>query len=189
MASLLFRSIGLAALLACALPAAAATSAQAPVPREPSLLQPTRIVADADPTRPDLAARALAARRYASFWNSGDPALARAALAPGFIDRTLPPGRTQGLQGPLQASQTMRKAIPDLHCEIEQLVLAGDRAIVHLRFRGHFSGRFGDTQGRGQAIDFIATDIYRIGRDRIDENWHIEDNLSLLKQMGVIAGE
>ncbi|MGO4780720.1 ester cyclase, partial [Lysobacter sp. 2RAB21] len=59
--------------------------------------------------------------------------------------------------------------------------------IVHLRFGGHFTGRFGDTQGRGQTIDFVATDIYRIGRDRIDENWHIEDNLALLKQLGVLG--
>lgn len=92
-----------------------------------------------------------------------------------------------GLAGPLAASRTMRAAIPDLSCEIEQMIVAGERVVVHLRFRGHFTGRFGPVQGKGQAIDFIATDIYRIERGRIAENWHIEDNLTLLRELGIAA--
>jgi predicted ester cyclase len=128
-----------------------------------------------------------AALRYASFWNTGDEAFARQALAPDFIDRTLPPGRAQGVQGALDASRTFRAAVPDLDCSVEQLIVAGDRVVAHLHFRGHFSGRFGDRQGHGQPVDFIATDIYRIADGRIAENWHIEDNLTLLTQLGVVT--
>ena len=78
----------------------------------------------------------------------------------------------------------MRAAIPDLSCEIEQMLVAGDRVVTHLHFRGHFTGRFKDTQGRGQAIDFIATDIYRVAGGRITDNWHLEDNLTALQQLG-----
>jgi len=53
----------------------------------------------------------------------------------------------------------MHAAIPDSRCEIEQMIVAGDRVVVHLHFRGHFTGRFKQTQGQGQAIDFVATDI------------------------------
>jgi predicted ester cyclase len=81
----------------------------------------------------------------------------------------------------------MRAAIPDLRCEIEQMIVAEDRVITHLRFRGHFTGRFGQIQGQGQTINFIATDIYRIADARIAENWHIEDNLTLQQQLGLIA--
>ena len=108
-------------------------------------------------------------------------------LAPDFTDRTLPVGRAQGIAGPLAASQMMRAAVPDLRCDIEQMVVAGDRVVVHLRFRGHFTGLFKQTQGQGQVIDFIATDIYRIANARIADNWHIEDNLTLLQQLGVVA--
>lgn len=181
------RRAGLALLLATALPLANAAAPAQPGTTSAALPKAAVVISDTPLTRPATATRILAARRYAGFWNNGDPALARGALAPAFADRTLPAGRAQGLNGPLQASKTMRQAIPDLSCEVEQLILAGDRAVVHLRFRGHFSGRFGDLQGQGQAIDFVATDIYRIGRDRIDENWHIEDNVVLLGQMGVIG--
>lgn len=140
-----------------------------------------------DPSLPAAQAEAniLAARRYASFWNSGEEALARAALAPGFTDRTLPPGRAQGLPGPLAASAFVRAAVPDMRADIEQLIASGDRVVLHLRFRGHFTGSFKGVQGKGQAIDFIATDIYRIADGRIADNWHIEDNLAFLRQLGV----
>ncbi|KQV54002.1 MULTISPECIES: ester cyclase [unclassified Duganella] len=154
---------------------------------DPQLVRPrTQFV---DPSLPAALAEAsvLAARRYASFWNSGDEAMARAALAPGFTDRTLPPGRAQGLPGPLAASAFVRGAVPDMRADIKQLIVSGDRAVVHLRFRGHFTGSFKGVQGRGQAIDFIATDIYRIAGGRITDNWHIEDNLAFLRQLGVLA--
>lgn len=80
----------------------------------------------------------------------------------------------------------MRAAIPDLRCEIEQMIVAGDRVVTHLRFRDCFTGRFGQIQGQGQAINFISTDIYRIADGHVAENWHIEDNLTLQQQLGLI---
>jgi predicted ester cyclase len=135
----------------------------------------------------DSAAVLLAARRYAAFWNSGDESLAAAALAPGFIDRTLPPGRSQGPGGPLEASKVFRAAVPDLTAAIEDIVVADDRAAVHYRFRGRFTGRFGDVQGQGQTVDFQAFDLYRVRDGRITDNWHLEDNLILLRQLGLSA--
>jgi predicted ester cyclase len=151
------------------------------------LIEPHSLIVDRSLTRAQINSQVIAARRYDTFWNTGNEELARAALAPNFIDSTLPIGRTQGLAGPLAASKQMRAAIPDLSCEIEQMIVAGDRVVAHLRFRGHFTGHFGQTQGHGQMINFIATDIYRIVDGRIAENWHIEDNLTLQQQLGLIG--
>jgi hypothetical protein len=35
-------------------------------------------------------------------------------------------------------------------------------------------------------IDFQAFDLYRVQDAKIVENWHLEDNLTLFKQLGVI---
>lgn len=134
----------------------------------------------------------LAARRYAAFWQSGDPALARQALADDFIDRILPAGRPQGPAGPLQASQVFHAAVPDLQVTIEDMLVAGDRVTLRLHFTGRFTGVFptpqGSLQGQGQAIDFYAFDLYRVNaQGRISDNWHLEDNLTLLRQLGVLA--
>src|SRR5712671_3071962 len=152
-----------------------------------ALIEPHSLIFDRSLPRAQVDSQVIAARRYDAFWNTGDEALARAALTPNFIDSTLPAGRPQGLAGPLAASKLMRAAIPDLSCEIEQMIVAGDRVVAHLRFRGHFTGRFGQTRGHGQTINFIATDIYRITDGHIAENWHLEDNLAFQQQLGLIG--
>ncbi|MEG0883303.1 MAG: ester cyclase [Janthinobacterium sp.] len=134
----------------------------------------------------------LAARRYAAFWQSGDPALTRLALADDFTDRSLPAGRPQGLAGPLQASQVFHAAVPDLQVAIDDMLVAGDRVTLRLHFTGHFTGFFptpqGEVRGKGQAIDFYAFDLYQVNaQGRISDNWHLEDNLTLLRQLGVLA--
>jgi predicted ester cyclase len=152
-----------------------------------ALIEPHSLIVDRSLSRAQVDSQVITARRYDTFWNTGDEALARTALAPNFIDGTLPTGRPQGLAGPLAASKLVRAAIPDLSCEIEQMIVAGDRVVSHLRFHGHFTGHFGQTEGHGQKINFIATDIYRIVDGHIAENWHIEDNLTLQRQLGLIG--
>jgi predicted ester cyclase len=126
-----------------------------------------------------------AVRAFYDFWNTGDEALLNEAIAPNFIDHTLPPGRPQGPQGPAFASRQFRAAVPDLKVTVEKMIVAGAYVTVHMSFTGHFTGRFGQTQGKGQPTPFIATDLVKIENGRITDNWHIEDNLTLLQEMGV----
>ena len=101
------------------------------------------------------------------------------------MDHTLPHGRPQGPAGPAQASKGFLAAVPDLKVAVVQRLVMGDRVVSHMRFTGHFTGTFGRVQGNGQAIAFIATDLLKIENGRITDNWHIEDNLTLLQEMGV----
>src|SRR5580692_231467 len=126
-----------------------------------------------------------AVRAFYNFWNTGDEALLKDALASNFTDHTLPQGRPHGPEGPAFASRRFRAAVPDLKVTVEKMIVAGDYVTVHMNFTGHFTGRFGQTQGDGQSVPFIATDIVKIENGRITDNWHIEDNLALLQEMGV----
>jgi predicted ester cyclase len=126
-----------------------------------------------------------AVRAFYDFWNTGDETLLQQAVAPNFTDHTLPPGRPQGPEGPAFASRRFRAAVPDLKVTVEKMIVAGDYVTVHMNFTGHFTGRFGQTQGKGQSVPFIATDLVKIENGRITDNWHIEDNLTLLQEMGV----
>ncbi len=75
--------------------------------------------------------------------------------------------------------------MPDLSVEVVKMIVAGDYVTVHMQFRGHFTGSFGTAKGSGQPIDFIATDLLKVTGGRVTDNWHIEDNLTLLSKMGV----
>jgi predicted ester cyclase len=54
------------------------------------------------------------------------------------------------------------------------------------RITGHFTGIFRGVTGKGQPIDFIATDILKVRDGKITDNWHLEDNLTFLKQIGLL---
>ena len=128
----------------------------------------------------------LAARRYAAFWNTGEARYAEAALARNFFDRTLPSGRPQGLKGVLEASKNFRVAVPDLRAGIEELLIVEERAVVRYLFTGHFTGMFKDLKGDGREISFRAVDVYRVQNGQISDNWHLEDNLALMEQLGAV---
>jgi predicted ester cyclase len=154
---------------------------------EDQLPEPKQIVWGKNEAAENKAAEILAARCYAAFWDTGDEKFVALALDSNFIDRTLPKDRKQGIEGPLEASMAFRGAVPDLKAMIEKMIVADDHVVVHLIFEGHFTGIFNGIQGKGEPIRFIATDIYKIVEGKIIENWHIEDNLTLLQQMGMLS--
>ena len=168
------RSLALAMLLTSVLPASADGPSIADTVIAPGVPAAQR---DAD---------LAAVRGFYGFWNTGDQALLDQAVAPGFTDHTLTPGRPQGPGGPAFASKNFRAAAPDLGVAIEKLIVAGDYVTVHMVFTGHFTGSFGTAHGAGQPIRFIATDLLKISDGKVTDNWHIEDNLTLLQQMGIV---
>ncbi|HET9958873.1 MAG TPA: ester cyclase [Polyangiaceae bacterium] len=171
-----------------------AAKAKTPDPRtlsiDAALPVPNTTLVDRSLPAEQVARMTLAARRYYGFWHTGRAELARAALASDFKDLNLPAGRPQGPEGPLVASHSFRTAVPDLRLEVEEMLVIGDRVVGRLHFRGHFTGAFGTGEkarrGDGRSVDFVAIDVYRIRGDRIAENWHLEDNLTLLHQLGLI---
>ena len=177
------RLMSIVALATAALPIAASAAESLPLPKS--------VVLDRSIPAPQREAMSLAARRYYAFWDTGDVAYANAALSHDFVDRNLPADRPQGPEGPVFASKNFRTAVPDLHVEVEEMLIVSDRVIGRLRFTGHFTGTFGNAaaagRGDGRAIDFTAIDIYRIVNGHIAENWHLEDNLTLLQQLGAVG--
>ncbi len=144
---------------------------------------PGRASLPATTTSSEHSANLQAALNYAAFWNTGETQYADAALADDFIDRSLPTGRPQGKTGALLASANFRKAVPDLRANLEELIVSGEKVVLRLRFTGHFSGQLGQIQGRGQAIDFAAFDLYRVVNGKIRENWHLEDMHKFFQQI------
>lgn len=147
---------------------------------------PHETVTAGDIDHAELAELKAAAGAFYGFWNNGSKVLLDQAISKDFVDHTLPSGRPQGPTGPAAASAQFLAAVPDLKAEVTQRVIAGDRVVSHLHFTGRFTGTFMGRQGNGEAIDFIATDILRIVDGKITDNWHIEDNLTFLQQVGVV---
>jgi predicted ester cyclase len=85
-----------------------------------------------------------------------------------------------------QALQQLHGLLPDLETEIVQMISSGDLVSVHLVFSGTHEGAFLGKPASHRRIRFIAFDMHRVADNRITESWHLEDNLGLLVQIGVI---
>jgi predicted ester cyclase len=151
-----------------------------------ALTAPQNLIVAGDITAARLAAILKPVDAFYGFWVNGSAKLLEQAVSPSFFDHTLPAGRPQGPAGPAAASKAFLAAVPDLRVAVVQRLVVGDRVVSHLRFTGHFTGMFGDTTGKKQSVDFIATDILKISDGRITDNWHLEDNLTFLQQLGVV---
>ena len=172
------RSLLVAAALAGVITLDAGSAPAADVAPEEIMVASTIPITERD-------AELSAARAFYDFWNTDDAAFLKRSIADDFTDHTLPPGRPQGPEGPVFASHTFRGAVPDLKVTVHKMIVAGPYVTVHMNFAGHFTGAFGTVRGDGQPVSFIATDLLKIRDGRITDNWHIEDNLTLLQQMGV----
>ncbi|WP_394837353.1 ester cyclase [Pendulispora rubella] len=136
---------------------------------------------------PDRARAAVdAAGFFYAFWDTGDVTYADRALASSFVDHTLPRGRPQGPEGVKFASKGFRMAVPDLRCSIEDLMVVGNEVVARLVFTGTHTGPFMDKPPTGKAIRFNAIDILHVEQGKIVEDWHIEDNVELLRQLGAL---
>ena len=170
----------------CGLLSIATTQAAAQA-QGPSLPQPDSITVDRSLSKADAAQMIKTARLFYAFWDTGNVEYAFAAVDNNFRDNTLPEGRPQGPKGLLYASQTFRTAIPDLHCTIEDLLASGDKITARLLFTGTHKGEFMGHPATGKPVRFFAIDILRIRNGKIVEDWHLEDNLTLLEQLGVVS--
>ena len=161
-----------------------AAVAQHETARGDGLIQPQHVTIDAglSPQRARLVL--LRVRELYTFWDTGDVAYLYRADSPSFIDHTLPQGRQQGLRGIEQASRQFRAAVPDLHCSVADVLVSGDRVSVRQVYTGHFTGTYDGVRGHGQPVRFNAFDIQQVGRSQIVADWHLEDNLTFLTQIG-----
>lgn len=151
-----------------------------------AMTRPQDVIIASDITPAHRAALLKPVDAFYGFWINGSLGLLAAAVSPKFVDHTLPAGRPQGPTGPAAASKGFLTAVPDLQMTVVQRLVVGDRVVSHLHFTGHFTGTFQDVQGKGQPVDFIATDIVRVEDGRITDNWHLEDNLTFLQQVGFV---
>jgi predicted ester cyclase len=89
-----------------------------------------------------------------------------------------------GTSGPVDLTQMVLRAIPDLHYEIKQLVAKDDRVVVQLRGTGTHQGELLGIAGTGKRLEWNAINIYRFKDGKTIETWQLIDVWGLMRQMG-----
>jgi steroid delta-isomerase-like uncharacterized protein len=97
----------------------------------------------------------------------------------------------QDLHGPqafIDLYRTFVGAFPDLHFDVQQVVVGDDMAAVRGIQTGTHQGNFlGMVPPTGKKVMWTGTAIFRFNEQgKIVERWQDLDNLSLFQQLGVI---
>ena len=76
-------------------------------------------------------------------------------------------------------------AFPDNTHNVEEFIAKGDKVIALVHQRATHKGEYEGIQATGIQVDYYAMDIWRVVEGKIVEGWVVEDNLSLMQQLGM----
>jgi steroid delta-isomerase-like uncharacterized protein len=76
-------------------------------------------------------------------------------------------------------------AFPDLQLELEEEIAENERVSVRYIWSGTHRGAFMGIPPTGRHVRVAGHSTFRVSADKVAEEWHLEDTLGLLRQLGV----
>jgi steroid delta-isomerase-like uncharacterized protein len=131
--------------------------------------------------------KTIARRYFNEVWNRGELDALDELLAENYINHSpsfgSPPPGPGGLK-PIVAA--IRRAFPDLHYEVKDIVATEDAAAIRVRMSGIRKGDLFGLPATNRRVEVEQIQIERIKDNRIVEHWRVTDELSLIKQLGAV---
>lgn len=126
-------------------------------------------------------------RRFAEeIVSNGDFSVLDELVHPAYVFRS--PGQEvhgpEGLRGVIGA---YRAAFPDLKMTVDDLVAAGDKAVVSFTLTGTHEGELMGIAATGKPARVSGMVLSRFEHGRIVEEWEVLDQLTMLQQLGVVS--
>lgn len=120
--------------------------------------------------------KAVVRALYERGFNGGDESAFRELYASGFVHHSkvlhdMPPGG----EGERLSMLTFRRAMPDAHFEILDLIAEGDQVLARLRVTGTPIANFGPTVHAGERFESHAAALFRLHDGLLIEEWYFLD--------------
>ncbi len=132
-------------------------------------------------------AHTLARRYFEEVWNQGRLEVLDELLSPAYINHTPsaghPPPGPDGLK-PIVAA--IRRAFPDLHFVIDDVIVATDAVVIRTTMTGTHDGDLFGIPPTHRKVRVMQIQIERVRDGRIAEHWRVTDELTLMRQLGVV---
>ena len=129
----------------------------------------------------------LARRYFEEVWNEGKVDVLDDLLSPDYLNHTPstghPPPGPGGLKPIVLA---IRRAFPDLHYTIEDVLVTDDAVAIRTTMTGTHEGDLFGIPPTHRKINVRQIQIERVRDGRIVEHWRVTDELTLMRQLGVV---
>ena len=117
-------------------------------------------------------------------FNRGDFDAWDECFAPVYVEHQY--GHSPQLAELKQSIARLRRAIPDLHLTIDELIASGDKIWARMTARGTQTAPLMGFPPSGRAFSIAVMDICRFEGGTIVEHWGIPDRFALLDQLGLL---
>ena len=106
-----------------------------------------------------------------------------------FVDHTASGGGMfqGGIDGLRQGYKEFLNAFPDLQATVNLLVAEADKVVAYKTLTGTHRGTFLGYPATDKRVEFKIISIYGIRDGKIAEFWGLQDELSLMRQLGVVT--
>jgi len=129
--------------------------------------------------------KATLRRAYDEMWNKGNVDICDEIFAPNctFHDPSFPVDGVAGMKDQVRA---LRAANPDLHVDVQEVLVDGDQSAARWVMGGTARNEFRGVPGTGKSYVMTGMTIDKWDGARIVEEWVNYDLLGTLQQTGVI---
>jgi steroid delta-isomerase-like uncharacterized protein len=120
-------------------------------------------------------------------WNKGNVDVLDELLSTDYINHTpSTPNPPQGAIGLKPIVLAIRKGFPDLHYEIKEIITTKDRVVARVLMTGTQTDSLFGIPPTGKRIKVNQINIEKIENGKIVEHWRVTDELTMMKQLGVV---
>jgi predicted SnoaL-like aldol condensation-catalyzing enzyme len=108
--------------------------------------------------------------------------------APDFVDHSpwVSPEGVKGRDSLLKALKDYKIGFPNMKYEILHTATDGDLIFVHYRFTGSNDGPMMGMPATNKKLDYMGVDLIRMKEGLVAEHWDYGDNITSMKQMGLM---
>jgi steroid delta-isomerase-like uncharacterized protein len=120
--------------------------------------------------------------------NERDWSIFPSLLAPNFIRHDLVQAfdEIKGQEGFGDLLQSVLKAVPDYHIQIDDIFATDDRLAMRFTASGTHKGALLGFAPTGNIVKVNQINLYRFDRDKLAETWQLLDVAGFLRQIGVL---
>jgi steroid delta-isomerase-like uncharacterized protein len=134
--------------------------------------------------------KALVRRLYEEGFNQGNLDVVDELVAPDVVTHDPiildAPTGPDSIRGGIEM---IRKAFPDFHVEVLDLVAEGDRVASFLLMSGTNTGDYRRGGATHRKATMRAFFLWRVADGRLVESWGMADRLQFLQQLGIVPSD
>lgn len=123
---------------------------------------------------------------FEEVWNKGKVDLLDSILTPDYINHTPSVPTTPGPDGLKPIVTAIRKAFPDLSFTIQDVIATDDYVTIRTIMRGTQKDSLFGIPPTNKTIEVNQINIEKIQNGRIAEHWRVTDELTMMRQLGVV---